>query len=155
MIFEKRTPRCKNGPPFFTDSALWAGSVIELQCPSVCMSVTSQNTHFRVSCRLLVKEVILLLACDDTIFKTKKCVLFFSEILKRSVLDHPTVDSGGVSSGKYVALAVDCLLLALQGHFKDTSMTLPQHFHSIPNGLTRHIKKNNNKNYIGGSIRTG
>ena len=35
----------------FTDSALWAGSVIELPCASacvfVCVSVPSQDTHFR------------------------------------------------------------------------------------------------------------
>ena len=38
----------------FTDSAHWADSLIESRCPSVCRSVTIQNTHFRVSWRLLV-----------------------------------------------------------------------------------------------------
>ena len=32
----------------FTDSAIFARSVIESWCPSVCMCKTSQNTHFRV-----------------------------------------------------------------------------------------------------------
>ena len=43
----------------FTDSALWAGSVIESPCPSVCVSVTSRNTHFRRLWRPLFKERIL------------------------------------------------------------------------------------------------
>ena len=47
-----------NSIEFFTDSALWARSVIESPCPSVCLSVTSQNTHFRRSWRPLVKECI-------------------------------------------------------------------------------------------------
>ena len=43
----------------FTDWVFLARSVIELPCPSVCLSVCmcvpSQNTHFRVSRKLLVK----------------------------------------------------------------------------------------------------
>ena len=46
----------------FTDSAPWASSVIELPCPSVCLSVcvfvTSRNTLFRRSWRPLVKKLI-------------------------------------------------------------------------------------------------
>ena len=46
----------------FTDSALWAGSVIESPCPSfcrsVCLSVKLRNTHFQREIKLLIKRCI-------------------------------------------------------------------------------------------------
>ena len=55
----------------FTDSRLWAGSVIELPCLSVCLCVClpSWNTHFRVSRRLLVKGCISQLCLQSHNFR--------------------------------------------------------------------------------------
>ena len=39
----------------FTDSALWAGSVIDPPYPSVCVSVPSWNTHFWRSKKVLIE----------------------------------------------------------------------------------------------------
>ena len=64
----------------FTDSALRAGSVIELQCPSVRMchrETLTSGGHWD----LWSKKVFLILACDDTIFQ-KKVHDIFSEIVK-------------------------------------------------------------------------
>ena len=49
------------------------------------------------------KNVILILASDDTI---KRGVCFISKIVKRTVLDQHTVDSGGVSWERSVYVAV-------------------------------------------------
>ena len=62
-------------------------------CPWRCKTPTSR-------CRgdLWSKNVFLILACDDTI---KKCgVSFFPRLLKQTVLDQPTLDSGGVRRGR-------------------------------------------------------
>ena len=52
----------KTRPVLFTDSALWAGLVMELPsasvCMSVCVSVPSQDTHFRRLKKVLDKEHI-------------------------------------------------------------------------------------------------
>ena len=53
---------------------------------------------------------------------------FFTRLLRRAVLDQPTVDSGGVSRGKCVAVAVGCWLCALQRHSNGTSTALLRHF---------------------------
>ena len=59
---------------------------------------------------------------------------FFQRLLKRAVLDQPTVDSGGVSRGRSVAVAVGCL------HFNGTSTALPRHFHGTSTVLLRHFQ---------------
>ena len=73
------------------------------------------------------KNVFLILACDKTISFSDS--VFLPRLLRRAVLDQPTVDSGGVTRGRSVAVAVDCCLFALQCHFNGTSTALPQHFH--------------------------
>ena len=60
------------------------------------------------------------------------CVFF--KIVKTCGLDQPTVDGGGVTRGRPVA--VGCLHFngtstTLQLHFNGTSMALPKHFNSI------------------------
>ena len=62
-------------------------------------------------------------------FSKKKGGTFFPRLLKRAVLDQLTVDSGGVSRERYVAVAVGCWLFALQWHFNGTSTALPRNFH--------------------------
>ena len=37
----------KSSSPFFTDSALWVGSVIELRCPSECMFVNKKSASVK------------------------------------------------------------------------------------------------------------
>ena len=56
------------------DSVLWVGSVIESHCPSVCMFLIFQKSHFRV-------KVFLILACDE-IFFLKGAVFLILEIDK-------------------------------------------------------------------------
>ena len=89
------------------------------------------------------KNVILVWACDDTILKKKWVRFFCPRLLKCAGLDQPTVDSGGVTRGRSVAVAVGCLHFngtstALQLHFHGTSTALPQHFHCTS---TTHLKK--------------
>ena len=91
------------------------------------------------------KNVFLILACDDTIYKKKGvhfCTLgsLFPRLLKRTVLDQPPVDNGGVSSGRSVAVAVGYWLLALQWPFNGTSMALQWHF-NITSTKKRKIRK--------------
>ena len=50
LIFDRTKIR------MFTVSAHWADSVIELRCPSVCLSVPLRNTHLQRSWRPLVEE---------------------------------------------------------------------------------------------------
>ena len=69
----------------------------------------------------------------------KRGVRFFPRFLKHAVLIKPTVDSGGVSRGRSVAVAVGCWLFALQRHFNCTSTTLPRHFHGTFTTLSRHL----------------
>ena len=59
-----------------------------------------------------------------TQFSKKRGGPFFPRLLKRAVLDQPTVDSGGISGGRSVAVAVGCGLFDYNG----TSMALEQHF---------------------------
>ena len=78
---------------------------------SVCMYVCPGNRETPTSgCRgdLWSTTVFLILACDDIIFKKKMGSAFFPRLLKRAVLDQPTVDSVGFSRGRFVAAAVGC-----------------------------------------------
>ena len=85
---------------------------------------------------LWLKKVFPLLACEDTIFEKSG---FFPRWVKCAVLDQPTVDSGVVSRGRYVAVAVGRWLFALQWHLNSTSTTaLQQHFHNTSTELQRH-----------------
>ena len=80
------------------------------------------------------KNAFLILACDDIILayddtvKEKKGIRFctlgslFLGSLKRKVLDQPTVDNGGGSRGRSVAVAVGCW------HFDGTSAALQRHY---------------------------
>ena len=55
---------------FFTESAHWADLVIELQCPSVCLwGLETPSSWGRGD--LWLKNVVLILGCDDTVFKKK------------------------------------------------------------------------------------
>ena len=81
-----------------------------------------------------------------THFTTKKSACVFSLIfLKRAVLDQPTVDSGGVSRRRSVAVAVGCWLLAVctslapQWHFNSTSMALKRYFNGTSTALQRNF----------------
>ena len=78
------------------------------------------------------KNVVLILALNDT--KRGEGGPFYKgslvlRLLKRTVLDQPTVDNGGVSRERSVAAAVGCWhfnssSIALQPHFNCTSTTL-------------------------------
>ena len=72
-------------------------------------------------------------------------------MLKRAVLDQPTVDSGGVCRGRSVALAVGCWLFALQRHFSGTSTELPGNFHgtSTASGERFSVSRMRNFFYLG------
>ena len=74
---------------------------------------------------------------------------FFTEIVKTHGLDQPTVDNGGVSRGRSVAMAVGCwhfnvTSMALHG----TSMSLQRHFNGTSmahhTALQLHFKNKNN-----------
>ena len=58
-MFETAQIMLTNSNTLFTESAHWAGSVLELRCRFVCLSVclfvTIENTLFRRSWRLLVE----------------------------------------------------------------------------------------------------
>ena len=54
-------------------------------------------------------------------------------LLKRTALDQPTVDNGGVSKRRSVAVAVGCW------HFDGTSMALQQHFKGTLTALQRNF----------------
>ena len=60
----------------FTDSALRSGSVIESPCLFVCLFEPSQNTHFRVSWRLLVKGCIANIGLWSHVFLDDFFVVF-------------------------------------------------------------------------------
>ena len=67
---------------------------------------------------------------------------FSHRLLIRAVLNHPSLDSGGVSLKRCVAVAFGCLhfkgtLMSLQRNFHGTSTTLPRHFHG-----TAKVQKN-------------
>ena len=100
------------------------------------------------SCRgdFWLKNMFLILACDKT-FIWIYCYRFFCFFLF-AVLDQPTLDSGGVSRRRSVA--VGCWLFALQRHFNGTSaahylhfngtlMALPWHFHNTSAALQWHF----------------
>ena len=122
----------------FTESAFWAGSVIELPCPCICACVPSQNTHFWVLCTHLVKEHIPNIGLWWHNFHKKGGSVFepwgsfFPRSLKCTVLDQPTVDNGGVrrpagpaGEGLWLwRLAVGCW------HFNRTSTALQRHFNN-------------------------
>ena len=80
------------------------------------------NTHFRVSWRPLVEESIPYIGLWWNNFSKKGGSFFFPRLFKRTVLDQPTVDCGGVSTERSLAVAVGCL------HFNSTSTALPRHF---------------------------
>ena len=89
-------------------------------------------------------------------FHPKKVWEFFLYLVKCSVFDQPTVDSGGVSRGWSVTVAVGCWLFALQQHFNSTSMALQQHVNDISTAFPQHInkeKKERKKKRIDASIR--
>ena len=98
----------------FTELALWADSVIKLPCPSVCVFFYLSHCETPTSggCGTLwSKSVLLILVCDDTIFK-KKMRVFFSEIVKA---DHfgphpktPTFRCCGELWSKNVFLILAC-----------------------------------------------
>ena len=52
-----------------------------------------------------MKNVFLILACNETIFKKKFGFVSFPRLLKHPVFDQPTVDSVGVSRGRSVAVS--------------------------------------------------
>ena len=68
--------------------------------------------------------------------KTKKRP---QSLLKSVVLDQPTVDSGGVSRARSVAVAVGCCLFALQWQFNGTSMALQQNFNGTSMAFQQHF----------------
>ena len=94
-----------------------------------------RNTYFWVSRRLLVEEHIPNIGLWWNNFQKKRGIRFFSICLKRAVLDQATGESGGVSRGRSVAMAVGLWLFALQQHFNNTSMALPWHFHDTSMAL--------------------
>ena len=106
---------------------------------SVCMFLTLWNTDLQVSWRPLVKERISNIGLWWQNFQ-KRGILFCLRLLKRAVLDQPTVDSGGVSRGRSVAMVVGCWLFAFQWHFISPSMALPQHFHGTYMSHPQHKK---------------
>ena len=68
--------------------------------------------------------------------------VFYPEIVKRAVLDQPTMDNEGVSRGR--AVAVGCWYFnatsaALQGHLNSTSTALQQHFNGTSTALQWHF----------------
>ena len=114
-------------------------------CLSVCLSAPLQNTHFRVSWRLLFEERtpnIGLWCLNLILFFIIKCF----RLLKHAVLDKPFVNNGGVNRGRSVtvAVAVGCWLFALEWHFDGTSTALQRHFHGTSSALQRQFKKKNN-----------
>ena len=79
----------KSVKTIFNESALWAYSVIESLCPCACLCVCLCHPETPTSwCwgDLWLKNVSLILACDDTIF-LNKFVRFFSRLLERAVLE--------------------------------------------------------------------
>ena len=50
------------------------------------------------------------------------------KIVKGAVFDQPTVKSGRVTRGRFVAVDVGCWLFSFQQHFHGTSMALPWYF---------------------------
>ena len=54
-------------------------------------------------------------------------------------LDQPTVDSGIVTRGRSVSVAVGCWLFALQWHFNGTSRVLQRHFNGTSMALQWHF----------------
>ena len=108
------------------------GSVSHRVAISVCLSVCWGHRETPTSGGrgdLWLKNIFLILACDDKIVK-KKCESVFSpRSIKYTVLDQPTVDNGGVIRGRSVLwlLAVGCWLLALPWHFNGTSMAKNTH----------------------------
>ena len=132
-------------------------------CLSMCLSMPSQNTHFRVSKRLLVEECVPKIGLWSHNFQKKIdfCLgrggPFFSRLLKFTVLDQPTVDNGGVSMGRSVAVTVGCWLLAigtsmaLHWHFIGTLTTLQRHFNDTSTEPQQHFnvtQKNATKNEL-------
>ena len=98
------SPSCR----IFTDSALWAGSVVEFQCPFVCVFVMSQNTQFRMSWRPLVKEWISIFC----LWWSKRGP--FTEIAKV----HHFGPAGELEGdGLWLWLLAVCTSMALRGHF--------------------------------------
>ena len=88
-------------------------------------------------CRLLVEESNPNIGLRWQ--NLKKNPAFPPILLYHAILDQPTMDSGGVTRRRYVALAVCCWLLAgctsmaLQWHFNGNSTELQRHF----NGTSR------------------
>ena len=98
-----------------------------------------------MSWRYLVKECIPYIYLWWHI-KINQGVFFFLRLLKCVVLDQLTVNSGGVSRGRSVAVTVGCFHFtgastALQWHFRGTSMALPQNFYSTKKYIRKTRKK--------------
>ena len=76
------------------------------------MSPSSEIYYFQRLCRLLAEEGV-------PKGGVRLCIVWslFSGLIKDTVLDQPTVDNGEVSRGRSMAVAVGCLLLALQRQF--------------------------------------
>ena len=55
------------------------------------------------------------------------------------ILDKHTVDSGRVTRGRSVSVAVGCWLFALQWHFNGTSTVLQRHFNGTSMALQWHF----------------
>ena len=102
----------------------WIGPLGHRIAMSLFLFVMSQNSHFRVKWRPLIKECIPNIGLWWHIFWRKKGVAeCFIRLLKCAVLDQPSVDIEGVSRGRSLALAVGFLLFALPWHFHGTSKT--------------------------------
>ena len=102
---------------------------------SVCMSVRDVANHpLPGVLETLVSNVVLLLTCDDTIFKKG---FFSSRLSEPAVWDQPTVDSGRV------AAPVGCGLFALQHYFNSSSMPPTQRISCTSTALPRRRKKKN------------
>ena len=100
----------------------------------------------------IISFVVLLLEWLKKI--SNKGDQFFPEISKTYVLNQPSVDTGGVSMGRFVAEGCGCWLLAvftsmaLQRLFHGTFMSLPWHFY----GTSRALQQKRRKKCIGTSI---
>ena len=122
----------------------------------MCVCPCNRNTPTS-GCRgdFCSKNVFLILACDHTILRKKGdfCLgRFFLRLLKHTDLDQPKMDNGGVSGGRYVAVAVGCWLLALQWHSNSTSRALQRHFNGASKELQQHFndrqKNCHNKEFL-------